>query len=101
MYVGDGFFFKKKIGMADCLRNELAYHGIGVHVYYPPNMDTPGFEIEVRYIDFCLMKHDFTYPFSYMKERKGLDFYVYRERERSHLSHSLFFSLIRNDINLK
>jgi 3-dehydrosphinganine reductase len=35
-------------GMADCLRNELTYHRIDIHIYYPPNMDTPGFEMEVR-----------------------------------------------------
>lgn len=35
-------------GLAEVLRNELLPHNIMVHSAYPPNMDTPGFEIEER-----------------------------------------------------
>ena len=35
-------------GFADCLRNELKLYGIAVSVFYPGNMDTPGFETEER-----------------------------------------------------
>ncbi|KAI1316576.1 3-dehydrosphinganine reductase [Mortierella claussenii] len=33
-------------GLADCLRNELLMYGIGVHIYYPGTMFSPGFENE-------------------------------------------------------
>lgn len=33
-------------GLADCLRNELKAHEIGVSIYYPSSMDTPGFANE-------------------------------------------------------
>lgn len=33
-------------GLADGLRNELCGFGIGVHIAYPPDTDTPGFEEE-------------------------------------------------------
>lgn len=33
-------------GFGDCLRNELLGTGVAVHVAYPPDTDTPGFERE-------------------------------------------------------
>lgn len=36
------------IGLAEVLRNELKPHGIGLSVLFPPDTDTPGFEIENR-----------------------------------------------------
>lgn len=33
-------------GLADCLRNELLGTGVGVHVAYPPDTDTPGYARE-------------------------------------------------------
>ena len=33
-------------GLADCLRNELVGSGVKVSIFYPSNMDTPGFAVE-------------------------------------------------------
>ena len=33
-------------GLADALRNELCGFGVGVHIAYPPDTDTPGFKAE-------------------------------------------------------
>lgn len=33
-------------GLADCLRSELLSTGVSVHVAYPPDTDTPGYEKE-------------------------------------------------------
>jgi 3-dehydrosphinganine reductase len=35
-------------GLADSLRNELCGTGVGVSIFYPSNMATPGFEQENR-----------------------------------------------------
>lgn len=35
-------------GLAEALRNELLPVGVHVHIAYPGNMDTPGFEVENR-----------------------------------------------------
>lgn len=35
-------------GLAEALRNELLPVGVRVHIAYPGNMDTPGFEVENR-----------------------------------------------------
>jgi 3-dehydrosphinganine reductase len=34
------------VGLAEVLRNELKPHGIGISVLFPPDTETPGFEIE-------------------------------------------------------
>lgn len=34
-------------GLADTLRNELKRYGIEVHVFFPGNIDSPGFVTEV------------------------------------------------------
>ncbi|TMW55940.1 hypothetical protein Poli38472_008588 [Pythium oligandrum] len=36
-------------GLAESLRNELILYDIGVSIYYPGNIDSPGFEEENRY----------------------------------------------------
>jgi len=35
-------------GFADALRNEMLMYGISVSIFYPGNMDTPGFELEEK-----------------------------------------------------
>ncbi|KAL4448139.1 hypothetical protein ABPG75_005358 [Micractinium tetrahymenae] len=35
-------------GLADCLRNELLGTGVEVSIAYPPDMDTPGYAIEME-----------------------------------------------------
>ncbi|PSC70985.1 short-chain dehydrogenase [Micractinium conductrix] len=35
-------------GLADCLRNELQGTGVGVSVAYPPDTDTPGYQVEME-----------------------------------------------------
>mmetsp|Transcript_48076 Transcript_48076/g.75076 ORF Transcript_48076/g.75076 Transcript_48076/m.75076 type:complete len:140 (-) Transcript_48076:396-815(-) len=35
-------------GLADCLRNELGGFGVTVHISYPPDTATPGFENEEK-----------------------------------------------------
>lgn len=35
-------------GFADSLRNELKLYDIGISIFYPGNMDTPGFQVEER-----------------------------------------------------
>lgn len=41
-------------GLADCLRNELKQYGIGVHIFFPGNIDSPGFENEASGYDNLL-----------------------------------------------
>ncbi len=33
-------------GLAESLRNEMVMFNIGVHIFYPSNIDTPGFVVE-------------------------------------------------------
>ena len=34
-------------GLADTLRNELKEYGIGVHIFFPATINTPGLKTEV------------------------------------------------------
>ena len=36
------------VGLTDALRNELKPYNISFSVLYPPDTDTPGFEVENR-----------------------------------------------------
>ena len=48
-YVGYAAYSPTKYalrGLADTLRNELASFAVNIHIAYPANMQTPGFEIE-------------------------------------------------------
>jgi len=46
-------------GFADCLHNELQGTGIGISVAYPPDTDTPGFQIENQHkSDLCTLVND-------------------------------------------
>ena len=36
-------------GLAESLRNEFLMYGIGVHIYYPGTMFSPGYENEVSH----------------------------------------------------
>ncbi|OQR97213.1 3-ketodihydrosphingosine reductase-like [Thraustotheca clavata] len=48
-YIGYAAYSPSKYavrGLADCLRNELEYSGVTVHIAYPGQMDTPGFAEE-------------------------------------------------------
>lgn len=35
-------------GLADTLRSELALYAVGVHIFFPPTMYSPGYELENR-----------------------------------------------------
>jgi 3-dehydrosphinganine reductase len=35
-------------GLADTLHSELLLYGIDVHIFFPPTMFTPGYEVENR-----------------------------------------------------
>jgi short-subunit dehydrogenase len=35
-------------GLADTLRNELKRYGVGVHIFFPGGIESPGFDIEVK-----------------------------------------------------
>jgi hypothetical protein len=39
--------YNNDIGLGECLRQELAFHKIDVHVYYVGTIATPGYEEEV------------------------------------------------------
>ena len=39
---------RSNTGLAETLRSELLLYGIGVHIFFPPTMPTPGFENEQK-----------------------------------------------------
>lgn len=62
-------------GLADTLRNELKRYNIDVHIFFPGNIDSPGFVTEVSLLH-SLVYTDAAYP------RKPVLIYIYKKKNR-------------------